>query len=203
MGRTPKITNEAILEAARQVFLAQGIGASTLEIAERAGISEASIFKRFATKQALFLAAIGLSETPKWVKTLSTQTPTAAVKAELTDICVEMVAFYQAVLPRVLMMMAPGQLPPSPQGLPPPVRDSQLLAKFLEQAIAQGFLRPCDARTLAHMIIGAITNYVVTETMMNKLPTASRPSHKPLEPSHFIQNLIEIVWAGVAPESET
>ncbi len=65
MARPPKITNDEILAAARQVFLEEGMGASTLKIAEKAGIAEASIFKRFATKQALFLAAIGISETPQ------------------------------------------------------------------------------------------------------------------------------------------
>jgi Bacterial regulatory proteins, tetR family len=64
MARTPKITNEAILAVAQQLFLEQGEKASTLEIANKAGISEASIFKRFATKQALFLAAIGITAPP-------------------------------------------------------------------------------------------------------------------------------------------
>jgi Bacterial regulatory proteins, tetR family len=41
MPRPPKITNEEILVAARQVFLEQGESGSTLEIAEKAGISEA------------------------------------------------------------------------------------------------------------------------------------------------------------------
>ena len=36
MARTPKITNEEILAAARQVFLEQGEGGSTLEIAQKA-----------------------------------------------------------------------------------------------------------------------------------------------------------------------
>jgi AcrR family transcriptional regulator len=201
MGRTPKITNEEILKAARQVFLEQGSGASTLDIADRAGISEASIFKRFGTKQALFLAAIGLSEPPQWAKDISTQVPTAEVKAELIEICNEIFAFYQEVLPRVLMMMAPRQLPPSaPNFLPPPVRDSQLLAGFLEQAIAKKFLRPCDARTVAQMLIGAINNYAITHAMMTKRPSAAQRSSKLLEPSLFIENLIETLWSGIAPE---
>jgi AcrR family transcriptional regulator len=104
MTRTPKIANEEILAAARQVFLEQGFGASTSVIAEKAGILETLIFKRFTTKQALFLAAMGIPETPKWVKTLSNDRPTAAVKSELTDICEQMFAFYQEVLPRVMML---------------------------------------------------------------------------------------------------
>lgn len=55
MARSRSITDEQILEAARAVFLEDGFSASTLEIARRAGISEASIFKRFSTKENLFL----------------------------------------------------------------------------------------------------------------------------------------------------
>ncbi|WP_310482137.1 helix-turn-helix domain-containing protein [Chamaesiphon sp. VAR_48_metabat_403] len=136
MPRPPKITNEEILTAAREVFLAQGESVSTLEIAEKAGISEASIFKRFSTKQALFLAAIGISEIPQYVKLLSSQTPTAEIRSELTEICTQMAEFYQEVMPRVIMMMTQtkSSLPPL---VPPPLRDSQLFAGYLNRAIAQ------------------------------------------------------------------
>ncbi len=120
MAQTPNITNEEILAAALQVFLEEGIGASTLEIAQKAGISEASIFKRFTNKQALFLAAMGITETPKWVKTLSSDMPTAVIKSELTDISEQMLAFYQEVLLRVLMMMAQSNLPHPSQSHPWP-----------------------------------------------------------------------------------
>ena len=36
MARSPKITNEEILAAARQVFLTQGVNASTVALAEKA-----------------------------------------------------------------------------------------------------------------------------------------------------------------------
>lgn len=202
MPRTPKITNEEILAAAREIFLAQGFGASTLEIAERAGISEASIFKRFTTKQALFLAAIGITETPKWVKALSSRVPTANIKTELTDICSEMLAFYLEVMPRVMMMMTPNNLPPLIQSPPPPVRDSQLLAGFLERAIERGYLRSsCNSTVVAHMLVGAITNYVavqsITTHQMMDTPLPTMPKHQVLEPSQFIQHLIETLWKGI------
>jgi AcrR family transcriptional regulator len=92
MARPPKITNEEILTAARQVFLEEGFGASTLAIAEKAGISEASIFKRFGTKEGLFIEAMGVFDTPQWVKNLSNQQPTADIKSELTEICKQMLA---------------------------------------------------------------------------------------------------------------
>lgn len=200
MARPPKITNEEILAAARQVFLTQGVNASTVAIAEKAGISEASIFKRFATKQALFLAAMGITDIREWVAVLSDGIPTAAIASELTEICEQMLEFYQEVMPRVFMTMAQGQLPDPPLVTPPPVRDSQLLAGYLDRAIAQGHLRSCDTIAIAHMIVGAMTNYVVTQNVATKWPVAlPLPNIQQREPTTFIHNLIETLWVGIAP----
>jgi AcrR family transcriptional regulator len=201
MGRPPKITDDEILAAARQVFLDKGAKASTLDIAERAGISEASIFKRFATKQALFMAAIGISRTPSWVKELPDKVPTSALKLELTEVCSEMLAFYQDVMPRVLMIMSLGELLRAQDFVPPPIRDAQLLAKFLERAVVLGHLRPCNAKIVAHTIVGAINNYVATKTLASKLPKASiLEQYTSIDPSIFICNLIDTLWSGIAPE---
>ncbi len=198
MARPPKITTEAILTAARQVFLAQGVGASTVEIAETAGISEASIFKRFGTKQALFLAAMG-AETPKWVKELPSQVPTAAIKTELADISTQMLDFYQVVLPRVMMMMTQNKMPHPPMMPPPPIRDTYLLAGFIDRAIAAKHLRPCDAIIIANIIVGTIVNYVIISNVPNKMPLPSSiPST--IAPDRFIHNLIDTLWYGIAPE---
>ena len=202
MPRPPKITNEEILAAARQVFLEQGEGGSTLEIAEKAGISEASIFKRFSTKQALFLAAIGISETPQYVKLLSSQTSTTEIRTELTEICTQMMEFYQEVMPRVMMMMTKtkSSLPPL---VPPPLKDAQLFEGYLDRAIAQGQLKPCDSMTVAHAIVGAVQNYVMTQTVASKIPFPIPfilPKLKSIEPEIFIHNLIETLWAGIAPD---
>lgn len=200
MARTQKITNEEILAAARKIFLEQGIGASTLAIAEKAGISEASIFKRFATKEALFLAAIGITETPKWVKQLSDDVPTPEIKSELTYFCKQILAFYQEVLPRVFMMMQRGDRGFMPPMIPPPVRDSYLLAGFLERAIAKGYLRSCDPTTVAHMMVGAINSYAIAQNF-HKLPIPL-PWKKPnlIEPDLFIHNLVETLCTSIAPD---
>ncbi len=199
MGRTPKITNDEILEAAREVFLAEGSAASTSNIADRAGISEASIFKRFATKQDLFMAAIGITKTPTWAKKLESGTPNPEFKAELIEICGEMLTFYQDVFPRILMMMSPMKLLVSKQFVPPPVRDSNLLAGFLQRAIDLGYVRPCDPMTVADAIVGAINHYVMTQ-MFVKLKAAAFVDRQRLNPADFILSLIDTLWVGIAPE---
>jgi AcrR family transcriptional regulator len=58
MGRRKTIADDAVLRHAREVFVADGTGASTKEIALRAGISEAALFQRFHTKRQLLIAAL-------------------------------------------------------------------------------------------------------------------------------------------------
>ena len=202
MARPPKISNEDILAAARQIFLEQGVGASTLDIAEQAGISEASIFKRFKTKQTLFAAAMGILEKPPWLSVLADYEPTANVKSELTDICEQMLAFYQDLMPRVLMVMAQGKVSAPPPIVPPPIRDRKLLVGFLNRAVKAGHLRICDTQTVAQIIIGTIINTVVTQHMIHKLSIQPAMQNFALPPSEtLIQNLIETLWVGIAPDS--
>lgn len=58
MGRNKTISDAALLDVARQTFVEQGFGASTKEIARRAGVSEGVIYQRFTTKDELFFAAM-------------------------------------------------------------------------------------------------------------------------------------------------
>jgi AcrR family transcriptional regulator len=203
MARPPKITTEEIIAVARQVFLEQGAGASTLVIAERADISEAAIFKRFGTKQALFLAAMGISDNHPWINVLSQGTPTPAIRADLIEICSQILEVYQDVMPRVLMLMNQGNTSfPPPMLEPPPIRDTQLLAGYLDRAIDNGYIKSCNAVVVAHIIIGGINSYVIVQNMP-KLPfsASSLLQIKSIEPELFIPNLIDTIWAGIDPNS--
>src|SRR3981081_3736397 len=58
MGRNNTIADSGLLEIARRRFVERRLGASTKEIARRAGVSEGVIFQRFTTKEDLFFAAM-------------------------------------------------------------------------------------------------------------------------------------------------
>ena len=108
MARPRKITVEQILKAAQAVFLEKGFGASTNEIATRAGISEGSIFKRFSTKEDLFLAAMGMSKVSNLTQSISAMAGQGDLKANLKQIETEMIDFFQEMLPKMMMVRSKG-----------------------------------------------------------------------------------------------
>ncbi|MEH2359292.1 TetR/AcrR family transcriptional regulator [Nostoc sp.] len=212
MARIPRITNQQILEAARQVFLQQGFGASTLEIAQQAGISEASIFKRFSTKEELFFAAMGIPEKPLWVNELESLCGKGDLKENLINICVQIMEFYRQVLPQIMMLRSRGNAMPELGGKEPrPMLDVKVLTAFLEREINQDRLRPCDPQTVAHILVGSVMNYVFLEQMSSQvsMPTAELAIETYLnfgdpatEVSVFILSLVDIVWQGIAPSQD-
>lgn len=210
MARIPKITNQQILEAARQVFLQKGFSGSTLEIAQRSGISEASIFKRFATKEELFFAAMGIPERPLWIQELDSLSGQGDVKQNLIQICRQILEFYREVMPILMMLRSRGNNLPE-TGLKSeskPIRDLKILTGFLEREIAQGRLRPCEPKTVAHILLGSLMNYVFLD---QKLSAVTIPASETVittdlpsvdlftDESGFIQSLVEIIWLGIAP----
>src|SRR5262245_51508927 len=105
MTRPSTITNEQILQAAREVFLAKGIQATTAEVAERAGVAEGSIFKRFTTKQELFLRAMEPTlQDPEFLRKLPQRVGKGDLRRHLFEFGKEMLAFLRPLLP--LMMMS-------------------------------------------------------------------------------------------------
>src|SRR6185437_13611858 len=56
-GKSPEETRERILTAAREVIARKGKrGSTTREIADVAGVNEATLFRHFGTKEALIIA---------------------------------------------------------------------------------------------------------------------------------------------------
>jgi AcrR family transcriptional regulator len=58
MGRPKTISDDAILRIARDIFRRHGHTATTRQVANAAGISEAILYQRYGTKDALFFAAL-------------------------------------------------------------------------------------------------------------------------------------------------
>lgn len=197
MGRSRKITDEQILEAAREEFLAEGFGASTVNIAHRAGVSEGSIFKRFGTKERLFFAAMGGLETPSWVQDLESLVGQGDLKLNLITLSLQIIEFLRKLLPRVMMLQSKGEPPPLPPsvGETPFLRDLRALTMFFEAEVRLQRIRPCDPQVAASSLLGMLTNRVLME-QTGDLPVSTEIT------TTYIQALIEFIWQGMAPDSD-
>ncbi|HEY9648495.1 MAG TPA: TetR/AcrR family transcriptional regulator [Chroococcidiopsis sp.] len=196
MGRSKVITDEQILEAAREVFLAEGFGASTVDIARRAGVSEGSIFKRFSTKEKLFVLAMGEPPIPPWAENLETLPGKGDPQENLVDLSLQMIAFFREVMPRVLMLKSKGLLPPPPILMTkfesPIQRDLKLLAAYLKSEMELGRIRPCDPTILAMTLFGMSSNHALIEYIEGE-------SNSDESTRQFAQGFIRLLWDGLAP----
>jgi AcrR family transcriptional regulator len=194
MARPITITNEQILEAARTVFLKDGMNASTVEIARLAGVSEGSIFRRFTTKDALFRAAIKPPPVPSWVRELDLLSGQGEMRDNLIRIVREIIHFAQERIPFAMLGWShkPSSDSVSPEEEAPIVRDSRRLARFLQQEVERGRLRPCQVEMVARLLLGPCLNLVL-DSVVNKQPLTIE------EIDRFTADLIETLWQGIAP----
>src|SRR5262249_11381087 len=104
-GRPPSLSEDALLDAARDVFLERGLDATTSEIAKRARISESVIFYRYKTKEALFSAVFErqLMMPPAFAR-LEWRAGVGEIADNLFDAGMALVELSQRILP--FMMMA-------------------------------------------------------------------------------------------------
>jgi AcrR family transcriptional regulator len=192
MARPATITNDRILEVARVAFLSKGYAASTIEIAQQLGISEASIFKRFATKEKLFLAAMGIPEQPAWIETLQSLLGKGDFQQNLINISLEIVEFHREMVPRMILLRSTGISPIELFGKLdcPPVHNLKALTTFFDQEVQHGRIHSGDSEVIARLLLGALMNYVFLEQM---------GVEKQMNPQSFVEKLVKTLWNGIAP----
>jgi AcrR family transcriptional regulator len=198
MARPVSIKDETIIDAARAVFLERGIQATTAEVAERAGVSEGSVFKRFKSKVDLFRAAMEdqLNE-PIFLRELPGRVGKGEVRDNLVAIGTQIIAFFREAMP--LMMMAWSN--PAPNGLPcliagpnpPPVRAIRQLTGYFEAEMRAGRLRRHDPEIVARAFVGSLNNFVFFELLHRET------GELPLAQETYVRGLVNLLWAGVEP----
>src|SRR6516164_10007940 len=114
MGRHKTISDDDVLRVARDVFLAQGHTATTREIAEAAGISEAILYQRFGSKDDLFFAAMH-PRGPDIEVILGPVDPPDDARCYLSAVVVRIGHYFAEVIPLALRVMThpsfdPGSL---------------------------------------------------------------------------------------------
>ena len=195
MGRPKLIENEGILEAAREAFLEVGVGATTGEIARRAGVSEATIFKRFSTKAELFFSAMGFPafDARQEIEALR---ETGGVREGIESISLRFLEYLSEVIPILTRLLAhPGFSAAELAERYPEMPAHALVEAFAEyidserQAARVG---NCDPHAVAFAFFGVLHNDALLEHI-GLLPKddASRKKRT--------RSFVDVVWHGIKP----
>jgi AcrR family transcriptional regulator len=193
MARTPTITQAQILEAARLVFLEKGFSATTVDVANRAGISSASIFKHFPTKEALFFAS--MSEAPRdriWTAELEAEIGQGDPRSDLLKIALRIASYVRELLPGMMLAWSvrqPGEIV-RPPGIEP---DFAALAAYLGREMALGRILRGDPTISAMTLLHTVVGFTMSQTLPN---TAVY-----LDTSSFLEDFVNLLWRGLDPKN--
>jgi AcrR family transcriptional regulator len=194
VARTTTITTEQILTAAREVFLEQGVGATAMDVASRAGISSGSIFKRYPTKEALFFAAMSEAPKPIWNTQLEATIGHGDTRTDLLLIAERIVAYTNEVLPRLMLVRSMGQTP----GLPTPPRienDFASMVGYIGREMALGRIARGDPTIPALTLLHTCTGFA----MSLGLESAAML----FDANTFLEDFIALLWRGLDPKMKS
>jgi AcrR family transcriptional regulator len=196
MGRPRLIETQDILEAARDTFLGEGVGATTGAIARRAGISEATIFKRFRTKADLFFAAMGFAEFDAH-QTIADLRGEAPADQELETISLRFLEHLNQMVPVLTRLLAhPGfDAVELAEKFPEmPARTLvEAVAEYVESEQREGRIGSCDPHAVAVAIFGILHNFALLEHI-GLLPKSNRSRRT------RVSSFIDLLWNGIKPE---
>lgn len=196
MVRPRQFKDEDLLQVARASFIEHGPGVSTSVIAAAAGVSQATLFKRFGTKQDLMVAALAPRPHTPFVALLTVGLTDEPLPLQLERIALEMVRMFDQLLPCVMTLWAAGLTPTDvmPAGeTAPPVVARQLLTRLFADAQAQGRMRGGDPENLALHFIGAAKELAFQRHMF--------PSSAPAQPTEaYARDLVAALWSGCKPQ---
>ena len=192
-GRPITLTDDDLLDAARAVFLARGVDATTTEIARRARISESVIFHRYKTKEALFSAVF---ERQIVMPPALARLPSVVGKGEIADHLFDagmgVAEMMEGVLPFMMMSLSSTKMNVLHKHAraPHPLKRHMigLLSSYCEREARAGRLRAVRGEVFARTFLGGIMQYVMSEHVER--------SADPLGVPGFLRGLIDVLLRG-------
>jgi len=177
------------------VFLERGIRATTLEVAERAGVSEGVLFHRFKSKEGLFSAAMDFDrdEAPRRVLKAIEELEGLEVREGMIRLATTLVEVGRVALPIMMMSWS------NPQPCAVPLFDKKrskfgeilkALGGYFEQQMQNGKLRQMDPEVLARALLGAVHHFVMTRILLEDGDSTAMPE------GMFVRGLADLLLNG-------
>jgi AcrR family transcriptional regulator len=200
LARPRQISDEALLEATRACVMEHGAAVSTTLIAEAVGVSQATLFKRFGTKEELLIAALAPDPAMviPWMDLLEQGPEPGDFKPQLTRIVRAMVAFFEGMFPCMAALKAAGLMQHAIEHMrsmgrdAPPIRGRVAVEGWLSRALAAEQLAPCDPQAVSVALTSAAMGLAYRRHMFEDLSGE-------LSGERYADQIVEMIWAGLAP----
>jgi AcrR family transcriptional regulator len=194
MARPKQMTDEELLKIALECFLEHGATVSAQVIADKAGISQPALFKRFGTKEELFLRAVAPPEHLPVIEWLDASPSPGPLRPQLVQLLEKVWEMLSWVLPRVQLLQEvriPRETVMSRYKTPPPVQLIMSIEGFFKRAREQGRARhDLDPRFVAQWIFGALMGRnFLSKTMPQKISGD--------ENTTFVGATEDLLWPGI------
>lgn len=177
---------------ARDVFTAQGVFGSTKDIARRAGISEAALFKRFATKAQLFMAAM-VPPSPGIEPILARAAAAKTGQEGVMIVAQALLDYFRVAIPVILPLVAQpafGNAVTQNFQTSPATSLLKAVAAFLKAEQLRGRIRADDPQAAAGVLVSSMHSIALFEIM---------GFHGGAMPKAAVKALVNAIWTGLQP----
>jgi AcrR family transcriptional regulator len=194
MGRHKTISDEDVLSIARDLFRARGHGATTRQIAEAAGISEAILYQRFGSKDDLFFAAMH-PRGPDIEQLLGPEDPLDDAHTYLCDVVVRIGKYFSEVIPVALRVMTHPSFDPGSLARAQP-NAATVLQQGLTVRLTSLARRKQIAVSSQAMAARILVSLAHDWALGSVLSPASAPHRE-----RDLKAMVDVVWEGLRARS--
>jgi AcrR family transcriptional regulator len=217
MGRSPRITREQVLAAARESFVERGFAGTTLaHIGSRLSVSPAALLRHAPTKEALFVAAMGQpdpdllplefleeydgTEDPRPILRRIGEVFIPFLETRIRGLVARWVYFKSSPQGADPFKDVPGvgkiPLPFDPSQRPtPPQKNFRFLENYLRRAARHGRIRVQDSRSAALAFLATLHSYVFMQQVMQILET-------PLPVGDYLDTVVDVWTRGIVLDAK-
>ena len=196
--RPKKISDQDILEVARQCLMEQGTTVSTQFIADKLGVSQATLFKRFGTKIKLLKAALSLPiQSSRMMQKIDAPPTDAPVKEQLLEMCSALLQFFDEMIPLWSTLQAAGvTMPQVVSDDSPPVRVRVGMTKWITQLQKRGKIRQTvEPESIALALIGALQQRPVRKHIIKDVAMSQTDKE-------YVESIVDVLWRGLSVEEK-
>ncbi len=170
MVRPKQISDEQILETARACLMESGVGVSVQVIADRVGLSQPALFKRFGTKQNLVMQALAPPERPPVLDWIDSRPVPGPIRPQIEELLTMVWMTFRVLFPMIALIRTSTidlETFFSRYETPPPVRLLRSIAEYLGRAQERGQIRgDVDVAASAQGLLGVLQGRAFFQFLM-------------------------------------